>query len=74
MTSDFLLGLQGIWRCIWPLVSGWEFPGTHMTPAEWGFFCLFFGLCWRFFGNLFNVSVGAAGAGVRRSRRFKDGD
>lgn len=53
MTQDALLILATLFGPIWSLFTSWEIPGTHMTPAEWGFFLLTVTLLLRFLKRLF---------------------
>ena len=48
MTQDALLILGLLFGPIWSLFTSWEIPGTHMTPAEWGFFLLTVSFLFRF--------------------------
>lgn len=40
MTSDAIQILKLIFGVIWSIFSSFEIPGTHTTPAEFGFFML----------------------------------
>lgn len=48
MSPDGLVALAALFGPIWSLFTSWEIPGTHMTPAEWGFFLLTAALLLRF--------------------------
>lgn len=56
MTSDALQVLQTLIGGVWMLLSTWEFPGTHMTPAELLFFSMFLTLVLRFLSRMKNGS------------------
>lgn len=69
MTSDALASVQMLFSSIWSLFTGWNLPGTHMSPAEWAFFALFLVILFKFVSRLFNTSVGGS---EREPRRSKD--
>lgn len=69
MTSDALAVVQMLFTSVWSLLTSWNFPGTHMSPAEWAFFGLFLVVLFKFISRLFNTSVGGS---ERDSRRSKD--
>lgn len=69
MTSDALASVQMLFSSIWSLFTAWNFPGTHMSPAEWAFFALFLVLLFKFLSRIFNTTVGATEREIRRSSK-----
>lgn len=67
MTKDALSVVQMLFTSIWSLFTSWNFPGTHISPAQWAFFVLFIAVLFKFLSRLFNTSVGAAERDIRRS-------
>lgn len=40
MDQNVFLLLKALLEQTWRLFTGWYFPGTRITPAAFGFFCL----------------------------------
>lgn len=54
MTQDALDFVQWFFEYIWYFFNSWNIPGTNMTPAALGFFCLFVILFVPWFKKFFN--------------------
>lgn len=60
MTSDALAVVKCLFQTIWSLFTCFHIPGTHMTPAAWLMFFLFFGLVFRFLSRITGIGLGAS--------------
>ncbi len=68
MTRDALTVVKMLFTSIWSLFTSWNFPGTHMSPAEWAFFMLFIVVLFKFLSRVTNTTVGATEREIRRSK------
>lgn len=68
MSSDAVAVLQMLFGPIWSLFTSFHFPGTHITPAELGFFFMFVPVIFKFLSRLFGFSVGAIGKAERSAK------
>lgn len=58
MTENGLSVLRILFQEIWLLFTSWTIPGTNVTPAAWGVFCLFFFVVVRFVKRFFTGDSG----------------
>lgn len=58
MTSDAFTLLSHVFGSVFTLFTSWRFPGTHVTPAQLGFFFMFLPVLFRFVSRVFGFEVG----------------
>lgn len=64
MTRDALVVLQALFGPIWRLFTSWNIPGTHMSPADWALFALFFVVLIRMIGRFVGDASVGQGDGI----------
>lgn len=72
MTSDFLSGLNMIFKIGWDLLTSFYIPGTNVTPAGFMLFVVVSGLSLKFLLSLFGVG-GASSSNVFHAERSRAG-
>lgn len=68
MTDDFKMAMECIFEVIWQLFTGWTFPGTNVSPAEFALFVLFASVIYRFLGDISGNILSGSSQPTRNGR------